>query len=173
MKTLFIRWIGALAGFKYEYDEYQDCFVKTGRLHSLKSSFAKELTRCDEAACEAIKKNNGKLETKLGRAAKIGLVIKKENVFREFHSDVWSYYGQTSDVYSRQYKTQHPGRLYFGHETSDREKECWAHMKNAVEAIVVYGRLSALSTDYRQSAIAASRKYNLPIWQLADGRLIK
>jgi hypothetical protein len=173
MKKVYIRWLGSLDGFKYEFSEEADTYVKVGRLHSLKSSFEFELSRKDEAACELLVKENGKLTTKLGKTSKVGLAIRAENVFREFRSDVWSYYGQTKDEYSRQHKTQNPERLYFGEMTSDREKECWAHMGNAVSAIIVYGKLNELRNDYRQSVIAASRRHGLPIWQFVDGKVIK
>lgn len=159
MKKVYVRWLGAFAGREY----------------SLKESISFEMARKDEAACEPLIRANHRFYTGVGKINQIGLIIRNEAIFREFHSDIWSYYGQdTKKKYSAR-RDENPNALYVGRSQNEsNHAEAWVKMNKAVAGIVVYGSICELRKDKRNALLNAARKYNLPIYDLnRKGELIE
>jgi len=159
MKKVFVRWLGAFAGHEY----------------SIRESISFEMTRTDEAACEPLIRCNHRWFTGVGQINQVGLIIRNESVFREFHRDTWSYYGQNDNKNRSAKKDQDPSRLYAGSiNPNSNHGEAWAKMEDAVTGIVVYGSICELREDKRNALLKAARKYNLHLYDLTrKGELIE
>lgn len=139
-----IRWLGAFRKGK----------------HSLYESIAFECSREDEVACEPlyVTKNHGDEFVYSGVFAKIGVLINNKAVFKTYHHDCWSEYG------NRQ-KGQDPTRLYATRINPwSNHAESWAHAKGAVIGIVVTGNIASYSKDIKAQVSAAHKKLGLPVY---------
>lgn len=156
--VLYVRWIGAFGRLKY----------------SMSKTIRFEVERTDEVACEPIRKRNGKLHSNLigYRDVQVGLVLSEDSIFRVFGKDCGSYYKGDPDIGIEGHKTR--GYLRAGRIRPDQpDSEAWAHMKNAVTAIIVYGNMCELPKELQLEVQKASLKHDLPIFTLThDGRLV-
>lgn len=155
MKT-YVRWMGYISGKDHL---------------SLFKSISFEMARKDEAACEPIVHTSGVA----GRnGCCVGLLIRKDSIFREFYGDCWSYYGKDRKKSCKANPSQVPSRLYAEKPRRGTYGEAWVKMENAVEAIVVYGGLSEITTAVRNSVLKASAKFRLPVYKLLrNGKLVR
>lgn len=142
-----VRWLGA-----YRKSQY-----------SLYESIEFELNRCDEAAAEPLFRTPSGFTDSRARGY-VGLLIKRTNIFRVFPKDCWSEYGKAS-------LGQNPEKLYYTRiQQHSDHSECWVHMKNAVEGIVVYGHITCLHGKTQKQVKAAAKQFNLPIYMFAKGQ---
>lgn len=129
---------------------------------SVYESIQFELARCDEAAAEPFFKIGTKYSDTLCKG-RVGLLIKPDSIFRVFPKDCWSEYGQLA-------KGQNPDKLYYkGVRKNSDHSECWVRMNNAVKAIVVQGCITCLHGTTQKQIKAASRRFNLPIYNFNNG----
>jgi hypothetical protein len=150
MKKVYIRWIGAFAGRNY----------------SLRESIKFELTRKDEAACEPVVCGK-EHPSGVARDLQIGLLISKNNIFREFKADCWSFYGQDREKSLAAKKDQNPSRLYASSlKRVSSHAEAWARMPDAITGIVVYRSFYELPQDRKNVILKAARKNSLAIYTL-------
>ena len=99
MKKVYVRWLGAFAG----------------RSYTLKDSISFEMNRRDEAACEPLWRTNHRWYSGVAEINMVGLVLRNDAIFREFHRDTWSFYGQNDNKsYRHARKDQDPSKLYAG-----------------------------------------------------------
>lgn len=136
---MFVRWIGAFRSVKGS---------------SVYSSIEFELNRQTPFACEKIKKG-GKTQI----AARVGLAVRPENIYRNFKSDVWSVYKDGELVNTRS-------------GSSSPWRESWAAPENAFDAIVVSCGWWTLRPSVRKDIVWASAEFGLKVLQLfSDGKL--
>ena len=150
----YVRWLNAFGGYGY----------------SLKAKIEFEMTRKDEAACEAIHS-----ESRIASKGSIGVLLNKEAIFRTFKSDCWSFYGQDLSKHRKARKDQDPKRLYTAEPNRhSNHNEAWAHMDKAIVGIVVNQmNIWELSSERRNTLLNASRKYGIAVYRLVHGRLQK
>lgn len=153
---MYVRWLGYI--------------TRTDKHISLKKSISFEILRKDEAACEPVIHTSGVA----GRnGCCVGLMLRKEAIFREFYGDCWSYYGKDRKKSSLAHEGQSPKRLYAGKPRKGTYGEAFAHMDNAVEAIVVYGGLAEAAKAVQDSVLWAAQAYHLPVYALRrNGKVV-
>ena len=154
MKKVYIRWLNAFGGYQY----------------SLKAKISFEVSRKDEAACEAIH-----TESRIAGKGSIGVLLKEDAIFRSFKGDCWSYYGGDRSKHRSAKKDQDPKRLYTAEPNRHSDhNESWAHMEDAVIGFVVNGmNIWQLTTERRNTLLNASVKYSVPIYRMVHGKLQK
>lgn len=136
---MYVRWIGAFRSVKGS---------------SVYSSIKFEMERQTPFACEKIKKG-GKTQI----AARVGLAVRPENIYRNFKSDVWSVYRNGELVNTRS-------------GSSSPWRESWAAPENAFDAIVVSCGWWTLRPSVRKDIQWSSAEFGLKVLQLfSDGKL--
>lgn len=144
-EKVYVRWMGA---------------YRQGA-NSLASAIHFECRRKDEAACEPLNSVNGCYSSGVAGHIKVGVVLRKESIFRQWKYDCWSERNTNGKLYATR-----------PDNTSDHA-EAWAKMDKAVKAIIVYGGLGSLTPSTQQEVLRIAKAQRLPIWALLhNGKIV-
>lgn len=128
-----------------------------GKNGSLSESVAFEMSRSTDVACERLQKGRSLIDH-----SRVGLLVDPTAVYKRFDGDVWSEYSPSGDLA--------PTRKAY--EAQSHHKEAFA--KPVYTGIVIKnGSLATLKYEARAEVVKSARAFNLPIYKLVKGTLVK
>ena len=138
------------------YIRWLGAFRKNG---PLLEAITFEMNRSNDVACEQLQKGKS-----LVKQARVGLLIDPKAVYKRYSGDVWSKYDVKGNLY--------PTRKGYQAPLKSKHKEAFA--KPVYTGIVIKNAsLLTLKYEARTELIKAVQTFDLPIYKLVKGSLVK